>query len=208
MSNFIIVKPTPDLILVHHGIKGQRWGIRRFQDKSGALTVLGRRRLRNNQAQIEGPTSKSGSSRRGRDDEPIDVEWRDVTDDTPSSSKSKGTKAEKEEKEEKGKRNYQAAFGSVSNVAEKLERRQKTKLERDKAKYMKTIDVSNMTDKEIKDSISRMSIENSYKRLQADQIEYGRERTIKRLQTVGQVAATTASIVGLYRSFKRVKPKD
>ena len=30
--------------LVHHGIKGQRWGIRRFQDESGALTGLGKQR--------------------------------------------------------------------------------------------------------------------------------------------------------------------
>ena len=30
--------------LQHHGIKGQRWGIRRFQNKDGSLTPAGRRR--------------------------------------------------------------------------------------------------------------------------------------------------------------------
>ena len=30
--------------LYHHGIKGQRWGIRRFQNKDGSLTPAGRRR--------------------------------------------------------------------------------------------------------------------------------------------------------------------
>ena len=30
------------LYLSHHGIKGQRWGIRRFQNKDGSLTSLGR----------------------------------------------------------------------------------------------------------------------------------------------------------------------
>ena len=30
--------------LEHHGIKGQRWGVRRFQDESGALTGLGKQR--------------------------------------------------------------------------------------------------------------------------------------------------------------------
>lgn len=30
--------------LEHHGIKGQRWGVRRFQDESGALTGLGKMR--------------------------------------------------------------------------------------------------------------------------------------------------------------------
>lgn len=30
--------------LQHHGIKGQRWGIRRYQNKDGSLTALGRKR--------------------------------------------------------------------------------------------------------------------------------------------------------------------
>lgn len=30
--------------LMHHGIKGQRWGVRRFQDESGSLTGLGKLR--------------------------------------------------------------------------------------------------------------------------------------------------------------------
>lgn len=30
--------------LYHHGIKGQRWGVRRFQTKSGSLTSAGRKR--------------------------------------------------------------------------------------------------------------------------------------------------------------------
>ena len=30
--------------LYHHGIKGQRWGVRRFQNRDGSLTAAGRRR--------------------------------------------------------------------------------------------------------------------------------------------------------------------
>lgn len=31
--------------MMHHGIKGQKWGIRRYQRKDGTLTPLGRRRI-------------------------------------------------------------------------------------------------------------------------------------------------------------------
>lgn len=35
---------TPDIELYHHGIKGQRWGFRRFQNRDGTLTAAGRKR--------------------------------------------------------------------------------------------------------------------------------------------------------------------
>ena len=31
--------------LTHHGIKGQRWGIRRYQNPDGTLTDAGRKKL-------------------------------------------------------------------------------------------------------------------------------------------------------------------
>ena len=34
-----------DEFLMHHGIKGQKWGVRRFQNEDGSLTSAGKRRL-------------------------------------------------------------------------------------------------------------------------------------------------------------------
>lgn len=34
-----------DIYLAHHGILGQKWGVRRFQNKDGSLTAKGKARL-------------------------------------------------------------------------------------------------------------------------------------------------------------------
>lgn len=33
--------------LMHHGIKGQRWGVRRYQNEDGTLTAAGKQRIEN-----------------------------------------------------------------------------------------------------------------------------------------------------------------
>ena len=38
--------------LIHHGIKGMKWGVRRFQNKDGTLTEAGKRRLWNSDKKI------------------------------------------------------------------------------------------------------------------------------------------------------------
>lgn len=37
-----------NLYLQHHGIKGMKWGVRRYQNPDGSLTAAGKRRMRKN----------------------------------------------------------------------------------------------------------------------------------------------------------------
>lgn len=40
MSNYIITNEE----LYHHGVKGMKWGVRRYQNKDGSLTPSGKKR--------------------------------------------------------------------------------------------------------------------------------------------------------------------
>ena len=54
-----------DEVLAHHGIKGQRWGVRRFQNADGTRTAAGKARERNGE-QGSAPAKKESSSSKQR----------------------------------------------------------------------------------------------------------------------------------------------
>ena len=54
--------------LMHHGIKGQRWGIRRFQNKDGTLTAAGRKRRQTLDLATKYAEQKASSSRQNASD--------------------------------------------------------------------------------------------------------------------------------------------
>lgn len=42
MAEYIITREPEDDSLEHWGIKGQRWGVRRFENEDGTLTKAGK----------------------------------------------------------------------------------------------------------------------------------------------------------------------
>lgn len=60
---------TPDGELYHHGIKGMKWGVRRFQKKDGSLTPSGKKRYSDD---AEGP-QKSPTSQQTKTSKAVAV---------------------------------------------------------------------------------------------------------------------------------------
>ena len=40
-------------VLMHHGVRGMKWGVRRFQNKDGTLTAAGKKRYEKEMAKLK-----------------------------------------------------------------------------------------------------------------------------------------------------------
>lgn len=76
IEHFECFGDVPIDILMHHGIKGMKWGIRRYQNKDGSLTKAGRKRYAKLEAELEQLKGAKNTTSSGRDKRP-----KDMTDD-------------------------------------------------------------------------------------------------------------------------------
>ena len=158
--------------LKHHGIKGMKWGKRRFQNADGSLTEAGKRRY--------------------------DSDTRDMSELKKSKYKPNVDKWVQDDLET-GRR--------LSNEAGNLTRQLKDA--NDKAirnpKKVK-MDLSNMSDQEMRNQISRALLEKQYNDMFAPQkTSKGRAVVGKILESAGTVLAIGSSALGIALSIKQLR---
>lgn len=140
--------------LYHHGIKGQKWGIRRYQNKDGTLTKAGLRRY----GTIENYNKvKSAAERAAKEKENARIRA-NVEKDIAKAKKKYGIKTPEEIK---------------ADEARKAAKKAKTSTDSKSDTEPKKKSINEMTDDEIRQKISRLELENKLKNLTPKTVSKG-----------------------------------
>ena len=178
--------------LYHHGIKGMRWGVRRYQNKDGTLTSTGNKRYARDAREqgydkydSESRTYYKTSKKNGRSDLNVDVN-RYAREDT-----------------ERAKR----LVDSTKQMNESIRLANQNSLNRAaKRNKENRMDLSSMTDQELRQQINRELLERQYNDVfNQKKVSRGREFASNILKTSGTVLAVTSSALGIALAIKDLR---
>lgn len=160
--------------LYHWGVKGMKWGVRRYQNNDGTLTPAGQKRY--DRDQKENASKKKGNKVGAADPD----RW--VKEDMTRSRKLT---------DETGQLISKLKTANDNNI------RNQTKAK---------MDLSSMSDKEMRDRINRALLERQYNDMFAPQkVSRGKEYTSQILETAGTALGVASSALGIALAIKELR---
>ena len=173
--------------LYHHGIKGMKWGVRRYQNEDGSLTNAGKKRYGSNDSNADNAGKKKHRS--------VD---RDKLFDTSVKNGKDKPNISPAEKITKNASNVVSDTSKILNASSRIANRRR--------KSEQTIDLSNMTDQQLRDYINRSNLEKQYiSAISPDKTSKGKEYADDILDIAGGVAGIAGSVIGTIALIKTLK---
>ena len=173
--------------LAHYGIKGMKWGVRRYQNKDGSLTAAGNKRYYK-EADKAGYKEEGYNGRRFK---------------SSKKGKSEGFDADPNQWVKDDLNRSRRLVDETNQLTNKLKNANDTAM-RNKPKTK--MDLSQMSDKEMRDQINRAILERQYNEMFAPQnVSSGREHVSRVLETTGTVLAIGNSALGIALAIKELK---
>ena len=173
--------------LQHHGIKGQKWGVRRFQNKDGSLTNAGKKRYNDG--------SDYGY---GKDTKTINVKKIATTDNKTNMSNNRN--------------DYDKALKTTKALSDSIDtvRKFKSDSERSSDPDMERRirkNVTQMSDKELQQKVQRLNMEDNYTRMMMhrEQLDRGESYVNKVLDVSSTALKGAATALTIAVALKQLK---
>lgn len=163
--------------LTHYGIRGQKWGVRRYQNKDGSLTAAGKKRMYKEQFDSEGKDP-------GEKKKYVADANRWVTEDIT---------------------NTRDVVNEASTAANKLKNLNDTASRRSLEKRKSQMNLDKMSDKEMRDRINRELLERQYRDVFTPKnTSKGKEYLDTVLDYAGPILGVTASALTIAVSIRKL----
>ena len=201
--------------LYHYGIKGQKWGVRRYQNKDGSLTAAGKKRRSSSDEVRNMSTDELRQKVRRLNNE---QRYIDLTKSS-SSSVSKtadgiervsriGGDANKIYKSMNGENNPYSkvanqgidAMSRTARLTKKIDSNVRSK--NDTAKALKKLET--MSDADLAKEVDRLDLEQQYSRLSNSKIRRGKTSVNEVLDIAGDIVGIGASAVAIAIGIKKL----
>lgn len=205
--------------LYHHGIKGQKWGRRRYQNRDGTLTPAGKKRYGKPSEDISTMSDKELRDKVNRMNlekryvnlSKSDTSRRSRGFDTASKVANAGSNATKLYKNINDLNDAGTPYANVTNqgfstAAKTISTAKKvSNITSDKRSEKQAArKAKELSDDDLKEIVNRMDLERQYSSLKQEDVERGRLRATEILDVVSDVAAISASAVTIAVGLKKL----
>lgn len=183
--------------IYHHGILGQRWGVRRYQNEDGTLTDTGKRRLQN--------SVRFDNSGRVISLNNNDKEYNKLSENEKYETGQRKAKQEIHSNVAKDYGNLRSVLNDTAGIARNSNNINDRYVKSKQEKLKSSMDLSSMSDEEIRQAVNRLNLERNYKSLMTENVSSGRERVSNILSTAGDVLAIGGSIAGIAMAIHNIR---
>ena len=198
--------------LYHFGVKGMKWGVRRYQNKDGSLTAAGKKRY-GSKENLEYHKEVSKANRRAGLITAAGVA-------AGAGAVAGGVKAlgsqslDRNIRQGKGKENTSPAESITKNVSSSIDAADKglsayaDMRTRNRQKVTNPAlerEIKSMSNKELQDRINRINLEQRYRDLNTEDFNEGIDTAKDVLAVVGSVAATAYAVTSIAATVYKMK---
>lgn len=204
--------------LYHHGVKGQRWGIRRYQNKDGTLTPAGKKRAASKRDYSSEIKNMSNDELRKKVNRlQMESRYYDLTKkrskfgdnaDTVKGLADDASKANNISKASGKSGKYSNIAGQGLNAVSKsteVAKKVQSKISEKKHAESTRIKLETMSDSELSSEIERLGLEQQYNTLRSNDVKRGKINVKEILSMTGDVLTVGASAVTIAIGIKKLK---